>query len=569
MISSVYIKHFRNFKEQNINIADRLNLISGANGLGKSTLLGIITSGSGTKKYRTINNSYFHPEFGDYFILTKDEHRNSNISDDYYEVILSYHYKEHKINKRMRTSHPNQPKLKLIPRTIDENGVINSEYNNRLKETIGVTGDGRIPIPTIFVSMSRLFPFGESGSNLEDIIRVSRRKNIPDQQKVFTKYVKMYNSILPGSINEEDAVLFETSKPKIGYNAFYATSSDRDILTQSVGQDSLSGIINAVLSFYNISKTENYKGGLLCIDELDASLHPDAQKRLLRLLKREANNLNLQIIFTSHSLTIIKEMIKLANLDKNNHSVIYLRNRLNPFPKYEKDYNVIKADLFNEINYSSPKVKIYVEDSEAKYFFEQLINIYHEIYSPSNNLLINCEIVVSQISCKTLLDLPKKDDYFKDTIIVLDGDAKYNQPPKIIDFLESEPTQYNPIKSIPNNVLFLPGDFSPEGETYRILYNLSKNEEEHERFWNSAQSIHGNYYPSIIRNELNDMNKNNQLKRGPLGDWFNSHRSFFAQSNIYKYYYLEVNKKNKVKVFGGKLERLIEIILQRLKSKGF
>src|SRR5699024_1362500 len=152
------------------------------------------------------------------------------------------------------------------------------------------------------------------------------------------------------------------------------------------------------LSFHNISFSENYDGGVLCIDELDASLHPDAQKRLLKLLEKEAKRLKLQIIFTSHSLTIIKEMIRLTKKNNEENSVLYFRNKSNPFPKYEKSYNAVKADLFQEVNFASPKVKIYLEDKEAKFYLENIIQLYESLDNTPNNIFNECELVVSEIS---------------------------------------------------------------------------------------------------------------------------------------------------------------------------
>lgn len=572
MLKHISIKKFRKFKNIDFDISSRLTLISGANGIGKSTLLGIIANGSGTKSFRTLINKDFHPEFRDYFILNKEEHVDGRTSDDFYEVILNYKYLETDIRKRVRTSHPNEDRLKLVPRTVNEEGKQNKEYSKKIEKSTGIKESARIPLPTYFVSMNRLFPFGESDSSLEDIIKVNNRKHISDNKLIIQEYIRMYNSVLPNSIDVDgESGLFETHKPKINYNSLYVMPSDSSILTQSIGQDSLSGIINAVLSFKNISlNNEQYKGGILCIDELEASLHPDAQKRLLKLLKAESEKLNLQIIFTSHSLTIIKEMLKLSHKDKERYSVLYFRNLSKPFLKDDDSYQAIKADLFSETHYANPKVKVYLEDAEAKFVLEQLIYLYENHYSSKNNILSKCEIVISEIGCTILLNLPKKDDYFKDAIIILDGDAKYHKGPNIYEYLETDPTGLCTIKKIPENVLFLPGDFSPEGEIYRILYNLCKNEEKHEPFWSFVETIDSaNYYSFILFNTLEEMRINNKLTREPLKEWFISYQPFFEQSNIYKYHYFETIKGEIIKEFGENFNKLLSNQLKKLQSRRF
>ena len=45
------------------------------------------------------------------------------------------------------------------------------------------------------------------------------------------------------------------------------------------------------------------------IDELDATMHPAAQIRLLNVLYEEAKLLNLQIVFTTHSLSLNKRIL--------------------------------------------------------------------------------------------------------------------------------------------------------------------------------------------------------------------------------------------------------------------
>lgn len=570
MLEHINIKKFRKFKELFFPIPSRLTLISGANGIGKSTLLGIIANGSGTKSFKTLSNKDFHPEFKDYFILSKDEHKDARKFEDYYEVTLKYSYKNTAVFKRVRTSHPNETYLKLVPRTVTFDGIQTESNTSAILEKTGITESGRIPLPTYYVSTSRLFPFGESNSTNDDLTKVKNRKNITDQANLTKGYIEMYNKVLPRSINEETDELYETSKPKIKYSGFYVKPNSSSILTQSIGQDSLSGIINALLSFENISQDSHYHGGILCIDELDASLHPDAQLRLLRLLREQADKLNLQIIFTSHSLTLIKEMLKLSQREPKKFSVLYFRNNNRPFFRTEDNYSSIKADLFSQIKYTMPKVKVYLEDDEAKFALEQLIALYEQDNPASKNILNHCELISSQIGSSILINLPGKDSYFKDTVIVLDGDAQYNKSPNIYEYLEYEPTGFNKNTNIPKNVMFLPDDFSPEATLFRVLYKLAKHEDKHYEFWSSIEgNINlGNYYAQSILTELDDMVTNRQLERENFKKWFKSHKSFFEQSGIYKYYYEEVKKSKDVEQFGKQFYALIDIKLAQLKSKG-
>lgn len=54
--------------------------------------------------------------------------------------------------------------------------------------------------------------------------------------------------------------------------------------------------------------TQQYKGGILAIDEMDATMYPASQVELLKILRKYASKLNLQILFTTHSMSLLKVM---------------------------------------------------------------------------------------------------------------------------------------------------------------------------------------------------------------------------------------------------------------------
>lgn len=61
-------------------------------------------------------------------------------------------------------------------------------------------------------------------------------------------------------------------------------------LSQSVGQDNIGNIISALVDIYLLSKQEEYNGAIICIDEVEVSLHPDTQLNLLSLLTKFQKN---------------------------------------------------------------------------------------------------------------------------------------------------------------------------------------------------------------------------------------------------------------------------------------
>ncbi|MDV2577627.1 AAA family ATPase [Lactiplantibacillus plantarum] len=63
------------------------------------------------------------------------------------------------------------------------------------------------------------------------------------------------------------------------------------------------------------------------IDELDASLHPAAQNKLLNFIIKESRSIGIQTVFTTHSLSLLKYFIQKQRAqqpDSNDIELMYL-----------------------------------------------------------------------------------------------------------------------------------------------------------------------------------------------------------------------------------------------------
>lgn len=307
-----------------IDIAPRLTAISGHNGIGKSTILGIIANASG---YRGEPKSYFgksfQSEFQELFHLDKSEvvtDRNLRPMIDL-EYILDIPESERiTITKTCSVSLQEQSRLRLIPRTA-------TQTRKEHKETLSkynIGNDAKMPIPTLYLGMSRMTPIGEYNS--DDIIITKRREGIDIKDQLYI--IEKTNEIITSDLASNPSILshqFRHSK-----KGSSLPEHNHSSLTISLGQDSLSSIITALASFRKIKREQgdSYVGGILVIDELDAGFHPIAQRKLIQLFKKEARKLNLQIIFTTHSLTIIKDILneELKNQDSLIDTVVYLKD---------------------------------------------------------------------------------------------------------------------------------------------------------------------------------------------------------------------------------------------------
>ncbi|HGH3355270.1 TPA: AAA family ATPase, partial [Acinetobacter baumannii] len=171
---------------------------------------------------------------------------------------------------------------------------------------------------------------------------------------------------------------------------------------------------------------DEYIGGLLVIDEIEAGLHPRAQIKLMDLLKSQAKNLKLQIVLTSHSLTVIKYIFDLK--DPNNtselDSVVYLADTRVPRLFKDPTYTKIKHDMLlvnnEERNYPKEKIiKIYFEDDEAKYFFEKILE-HKNLTNGEMAFGANIETISLKVGSEILVKLAPTDNYFKMAVLIAD-----------------------------------------------------------------------------------------------------------------------------------------------------
>lgn len=151
-----------------------------------------------------------------------------------------------------------------------------------------------------------------------------------------------------------------------------------------MGQDNLSKIILALFSFRRLKEKypNDYKGGILAIDELDATMYPASQKQLLKVLRTYSSKLKLQIFFTTHSLSLLESIDDLIvectqkDATKNQVKLIYLKRQ---------DENIIINDRasFRNITLNLQvmqgivkpvrKIPVYTEDKENIVFAKYLL----------------------------------------------------------------------------------------------------------------------------------------------------------------------------------------------------
>ncbi|KJR44454.1 Prophage Lp2 protein 4 [Desulfosporosinus sp. I2] len=305
-------------------------------------------------------------------------------------------------------------------------------------------------------------------------------------------------------------------------------SSDIDGIdsnTISAGEDNLFILISAIVSlkyYYNCIKSDNTVESVLLIDEIDATLHPSLQFSLLKLFYKYSVDYKIQIICTTHSLSLLEYALG------KKYNVIYLIDNITTVLKMETP-DIYKIKMFlhsitrDEI-YINKVIPVFTEDEEARIFLNILLDYYAEKYASTFSKVRHFfHFVNANIGASNLLSIFDDIYLLKSTmqsICILDGDQKNKQ-----DY-----SKY---------VIALPGGDSPEKLIMDYSIQLFDNDD---CFWTDETILSLNYgkvyYRSNIRPEidgiqekLNELIKDNKsthgIKREMSKKVFTNKRRFF------------------------------------------
>ena len=108
------------------------------------------------------------------------------------------------------------------------------------------------------------------------------------------------------------------------------------------------------------------ENSLLLIDELEMALHPSAQVELYHYLKRRAEVKNLTVIFSTHSVTLIKTARR--------QEIIYLKRECDRFVAIKGPYPSVVLGSLASVEERSADLVVYVEDACAESIVEPMLN---------------------------------------------------------------------------------------------------------------------------------------------------------------------------------------------------
>lgn len=534
MYKKMHINDFRLFHDQTLMFGKYLTVLSGRNSTGKSTILGMIANSGELKKKDglTYSSRQFRAEFSELF---KGSRRFDRVGADKFTIVLSDESGDEVDYRSFRTAWQKKDKrCKKLQNKDDDNNVLQNEVNavksgGEREEGVrfrvipfkklpdGKKTEAKFTYPVLYLGLSRLFPIGESNDG-----SISTKGVVFKSESQKEWFTKNYRNIL--SMHSElrevtNYSLAETDK-KIGIGI---STDQYDYLTNSSGQDNLGQILLALLSFRNLKEAKGgqWKGGILLIDEVDATLHPAAQSRLIQLFIQEARSNQLQIVLTTHSLSLLKDICRrTSNNDyneevNNNVELYYLTNanrrleikRNPPFTEIESDLTVLS------VVQTGNKIKLYSEDSEARWVLSRLIPEY----------LPYVEVLDVTIGCMELINLYKADlQYFSNVLLVFDGDVTESSFDKIPKLAR---TNFG-------NVLRLPGGKRPEQVIYEYLRSLGPDHE----YWEGKANRLGFSWDYFEEHGPLSEDYERLSEREKYKEWFTGHQQYFDATKLMDYW---------------------------------
>ena len=494
-VDSLIISKFRRFNDITLRFGPHITLIAGQNGTAKSTLLGMLAQpfsfgvvrGSAAGKP---DNSTYTRNYHDLMLQDFKDLSGKNFMYDCDNVFrLS---KEHDFGKEY------EYEIKL---TFPEGEVTNLNRNclltklhnleegkekRRMRFVTGPgashkSGEGNFPHPVIYLGLNRLWPLAVTNKCTFSSDAIS------DEDREW--YVGKYNEIL--CLDEDNTAKYMNTKEKRTF--ITPDSSDYDGESCSAGQDNLSQLLTAILSFRRLKKQlkDKYRGGLFLVDELDATLHAFSQDKLLELLCDVSSELGLQIIATSHSLRLLEKAYKSPY--KKNIRVLYLANENadiveRNFPNYQDLSDHLKVESSPPSIIKPQKVSVIFEDKEGEWLFNQICGSKLRTYISVGNATS-----FGAGDLKNVGVLSKNLPVLQDVILVPDGDMASTWP--------------NP----PKNLLALPGGKRPETLVYRHLYSMKDSDP----FWKSISTTYTRQFSIISKRGIS-------LEKGDCKDWVKS-----------------------------------------------
>ncbi|WP_298077820.1 AAA family ATPase [uncultured Abiotrophia sp.] len=469
MVKKLQIEKYRKLKNIDIDFSENVNIIAGTNGTCKSSILHLVSNSykapiakrNPIMKLISQLNKLTNPKIESLTRGDKKTYKDpakgvtGTLYTAYYSENKKLGFRRHNSDKNMRFA-------------------IKPKYGNK-------SGEKLPELPVIYLGLFRLFPYGEFLLD-ESLKKITGQ--LPDEM------LKVLSDLYYEFTNFQ----IEFSRPQnMGgiktRQEFDSTSPGIDSNTISAGEDNLLIILLALVSlqYYFKEHTDKKEGisSILLIDEFDASLHPAFQIKLLKKIKEYSKDYGIQVMFTTHSLTLLKR----ENIKDDKIKLIYLiddsnKVRLMQDPDYYKIETQLNEIVGRDRGFAN-KIPIFTEDAEARLFLELIF----EYMERKTQLDVKkfFYLVNATFSAETIKTLSNDDVLLKFTfrsIYILDGDQSKND--------------------LNRHLICLPGKLSPEELAFNHSNSLS------DGFWSDNYTIldHDGYNGKQLAKLRNEIDEN-------------------------------------------------------------
>lgn len=500
------IEDFRSFDNSHILIGECLTAIAGNNGTGKSTILGLLANSSLLKGHKTYLGKPYRGEFSELFSASLDNDPSGQ------KITLAY--QEFGVSRVMgfrtgwqKRENGDGKRFRVIPRRKGEAGKI---------------VESKLRSPVIYLGLSRLYPIGEADE--EGLGTKTQKWDVDEDEEWFREKYAHTLSIHDGIKSVDSLDIGEISRKK----GTGITTEKYGPTANSAGQDNMGQILLAMLSFRKLKRDlgSAWDGGLLLIDEVDATLHPAAQLRLVDLMLKEAESIGYQVVFTTHSTVILEKLCEKNQYNRDGVpgkvEVAYLTDANRRLTvKRNPTWHTMECDLLVRGRGSGATVGVFSEDRQARWLIKEILG---EAYP---NLLPKVSLVEASFGCDQLLRLYEQDfQYLKDRIVVLDGDVSEEE----ISSKVSKPK----LKS-GKNLIRLPGTSRPEN----IIWKYLSEAQEDDPVWD-ALAPYEITWRAILENGPNSDVYSGVDERNRYKLWFEDYAVDFSQAKVV-HYWMEAN----------------------------
>lgn len=224
------------------------------------------------------------------------------------------------------------------------------------------------------------------------------------------EYDALYDNVLQGSVMDGPPDITKMNSVQHLSGIKIKDGPKYSSISMGAGEQRVFRILNVLLGAKPSS--------LLLIDEIDLLLHVSALRKLLKILEVEAKNRKMQIVFTTHSLDILKT----ENVAKIQY-IYEVNQKLTVFDQITDDLVFDLTGVYK----TRPKYRIYVEDTMAKAIVRRLIK--RKTCDLSDFEIITFGAIENAFTLAASFVLDKSDH--KNTIIVLDGDRYTTEEAKV------------------------------------------------------------------------------------------------------------------------------------------